>query len=317
MLRYQPLQLWRCIVWLTIAPVALAACIQRRPAAPVGVVVPFDLVREVPIVRGSMNGAGPYNFILDTGANPSAVDLGAARAAGVFVDESRAGEAAGAGSGRVPIFAARIDQLKVGDYAIDSLDAVAVDLSAIAQRLGLPLHGVLGYSFLAGRVVQIDYPRRTISFLEPGYRGPRASAASSDRQVTLRFEFPEDETIPLLATFQVNGHALPVTLDTGSSLTLEVSPADAAAVGLRQSAAAEDSTTAVGARGDVTLTSVMADSIGIGSLRVKDVVVYVSPRLSEASYRHGNLGNGFLKHFVLTLDYSLKELTLQMPRADR
>jgi predicted aspartyl protease len=276
-------------------------------------VIPFELVHDVPIVRATMNGAGPYNFILDTGADPSAVDLATARLARIFLDESRSGEAQGAGANRVPIFAARIDVLALGEYRADSIDAVAVDLSAIAGRLGIPLHGVLGHSLLAGRVVRIDYPHGTITFLPPSYRVSRTKPVPSGSRVTVPLEFPPHESIPLVSTFHVNGRTLPVTLDTGSGLTLELAPADAIALGVRGSQLPADTGAALGARGAVTLRPAEADDLGIGSMHLQNVTVQISPRLQDAPYRHGNLGNGFLKHFVLTLDYSHGELTLESP----
>lgn len=305
------------LIGLALVAAVAPSCARVRPAVVSGVVVPFELVHDVPILRATMNGAGPYNFILDTGGNPSAVDLATARVARIFLDESRSGQAEGAGANRVPIFAARIDVLALGGYRADSIDAVALDLSAVAQRLGIPLHGVLGYSLLAGRVVRIDYPHGTITFLPPSDRVPRANPVTSGRRVTVPLEFPPDETIPLLRTFQVNGRALPVTLDTGSGLTLEVAPADAIAVGVRTSRLPADTSAAVGARGAVTLTAAEADSLSIGPVSLQAVTVQISPRLGDAPYRHGNLGNGFLKHFVLTLDYLHGELTLELPASER
>lgn len=283
-------------------------------AATRGVVVPFELIHEVPILRATMNGTGPYNFILDTGGDPSAVDLATARVARIFLDESRSWQAEGAGANRVLIFAARIDVLSMGSYRVERIDAVAVDLSATAQRLGIPLHGVLGYSLLRGRVVRIDHPRRTITFLPSSYRIPLAEPVTPERRVIVPLEFPPDESIPFLSTFRVNGRVRPVTLDTGSSLSLELAPTDALAAGVRVSRLPADTSAAVGARGSVALSAAEADSLSLGSLGLQAVPVAVSSRLQDAPYRHGNLGNGFLKHFIVTLDYIHRELALESPR---
>lgn len=311
------------VIGFLVVLAGVTGCGRARPApvspdaASRGVVVPFELIHEVPILRATMNGSGPYNFILDTGGDPSAVDLATARVARIFLDESRSGQAKGAGANRVSIFAARIGTLTVGAYRVDSIDAVAVDLSAIAQRLGIPLHGVLGYSLLAGRVVRIDYPHRTITFLPENYRIPRPDSAMADRRVIVPLEFPPDGSIPLLSTFRVNGRVLPVTLDTGSSLSLEVAAADALVAGMRLSRLPADTSAAVGARGAVTLIAAEADSLSLGPLALQTVPVVISPRLQDAPYRHGNLGNGFLKHFILTLDYAHRELALESPRLPR
>ena len=42
--------------------------------------------------------------------------------------------------------------------------AATVDLSKLSERIGKPIHGVLGYSFLKDRIVQIDYPNSKLRF---------------------------------------------------------------------------------------------------------------------------------------------------------
>ena len=43
--------------------------------------VPFTLVKNQIVVQTSVNGKGPYSFIVDTGVTPSVIDRAAAEAA--------------------------------------------------------------------------------------------------------------------------------------------------------------------------------------------------------------------------------------------
>src|SRR5262249_21090395 len=45
--------------------------------------VPFEFYRNQIIVHAAVNGQGPYNMLLDTGTDPSAIDLATARAIGL------------------------------------------------------------------------------------------------------------------------------------------------------------------------------------------------------------------------------------------
>ena len=131
-----------------------------------GLVVPFDLVRNQIVMKVMIGDQGPFNMLLDTAVVPSVVDLATAEAAGLPVDRDRSGEASGTGSGRVTIFAAEITGLEIEGRAFDPIQAVASDMSALGDRLGRPLHGVLGYSFLADRSVRIDYPARRVHIFD-------------------------------------------------------------------------------------------------------------------------------------------------------
>ena len=46
----------------------------------------------------------------------------------------------------------------------DDVAAVTADLSEMEDALGIRIDGVLGQSFLEGRVVRIDYPDRVVEF---------------------------------------------------------------------------------------------------------------------------------------------------------
>jgi hypothetical protein len=206
---------------------------------------------------------GPFYVLLDTAGSPSAVDLTTALELGFPVDTTLSGEASGVGEERVSIFAAELPTVEIGGAAFGDLDAVALDLSRISERMGRPILGILGYGLLEGRIVQIDYPGRTVRFFaEPpetqGWRVPLV--------------FLEDGFEPLVDV-TVNGRPIRVTMDTGSSLALEVFPAGLERAGLESIASrAAGDTTAIGAR-----------------------------------------GNGILQHFVVTLDYPGKSLTFERP----
>lgn len=295
----------RHLLAYTAAGAALALGCATRGGEPTdagdAVRVPFDLVRRQVVVEVRIGGRGPYAMLIDTAVSPSGIDLETARALGLDIDTDAGGEAAGTGSGRVPIYPTRIEDLSIGGLEAGTIEAVAMDLGPLGARLGRPLHGVLGYSFLRGRAVRIDYPARTVDIIRGAYGRPVADGG---------VEFPLElaGTDVHLGPVFVDGAPLDVSLDTGSSLTLEVSGHAVERLGLAALRAAADTSVVRGARGEALVFGATADSLRIGGLTV------LSPRIDFPERDRavdGNLGNGFLRHFVLTVDYVGRRVILE------
>lgn len=256
------------------------------------VTVPFELVRNQIVLAVGIGGKGPFRMLLDTAGEPSAVNLATALEAGFPVDTTAFGEASGTGEEMVRIYAAGLPEVEIGGVAFGDIDAVALDLSRVGERMGVPIDGVLGYSLLAGRIVEIDYPARTLRVFS-------ASPPRPEYVVPLRFR--EGHHQPVVEV-EVAGRRVPVTLDTGSSLSLELYQSPAEELGLQALVDAAEPDTVTGARGAAAVTQGRIPRISVGPFEIEDVEVVF--REGDAGDRMGNLGNGVLREFVLTLDYS-------------
>lgn len=161
---------------LTLAALQLTAC---DIAAPARVSVPADsLAGEVPfrlagaggamlLVAVMVNGDGPYDLVLDTGATLTCLDsqlvsdLELPRAAGAF------GYGAGVGgSGRVDLV--RVDSIRLGEAQAEELTACVLDLAHLGQLHGVGasgtrVHGLLGLNFLRNYRVTLDFERNIVS----------------------------------------------------------------------------------------------------------------------------------------------------------
>ena len=268
--------------------------------------VPFVLVKNQIIVEATVNGKGPYSFIVDTGVTPSVIDRAAAEGAGVAIDTSRSGEASGAGSSTMTVQRAPIRELMLSGVIFRDLDALAADLTRLSTRLGQPLHGILGDNFFEGRVVTIDYANQRMTIA-------RRAQPLPPGVIELPFTTAKDDIIPIIQDFEVNGRRIPVSLDTGSSLAVELYPA---AVGrLVLTAVAEKATggSITGARGDAAVRKAKLDTLTIAGIPMKDVDVTFSSRSDHGSERLGNIGNALLRNFVVTFDYSTKRVRMEKP----
>lgn len=122
---------------------------------------PNDTAMIVPVM---INGKGPYDFVLDTGATLTCV--GETLANELQLKQPRGVLGRGAsigGSGNMRLV--QIETLRVGETEVTDVLACAVDLSNVRQ-LGLDVRGLLGLNVLKQFRVTLDFDRKVMR-LEP------------------------------------------------------------------------------------------------------------------------------------------------------
>src|SRR5438132_10561897 len=156
--------------------------------------VPFELVRDQIVVQAKIGGKGPFNLLLDTDTDPSAIDLATARELGLNLG-SKGYPASGGGTDANSTFLTKLAVIELGNMSVKNVTAGAIDLTKLGAKLGRPIHGVLGYSFLKDRIVQIDYPAHLVRFYEstpyPGIR----YAPNTVNRIAIPFRYDDDVLI--------------------------------------------------------------------------------------------------------------------------
>ena len=260
----------------------------------------FRLIEQQVVVQIHLAGKGPFTSLLDVAVAPSVVDLALARELGLPIDETAPGEVDGQGAGRATFYPAELLDLQIGEHSMRSIEAVAADLTALGAKLGQPLHAILGQSFFEGRVVQFDYEHQRLT-LDP---------TTVEEGVSFPIEGAADLTPVVPVT--LNGREVPVVLDTGSSLTLAIYLDAVEELGLATALDVATPRTLTGARGKLEAYEGVVGSLALGSLRMERVPTVFLPRSANDPTRAlGNLGNGFLQHTVLTLDYRRGRLNIR------
>lgn len=120
------------------------------------------------VVPVRINGQGPYDFVVDTGATFTCVDQELAEA--LSLPEQPGSVAFGAGiggSGSVKIV--EIDALEVGTARAEDTMAAVIDLSTIKQS-GIEVRGLIGLNFLKAYRVTFDFERNVLK-LEKNSQG--------------------------------------------------------------------------------------------------------------------------------------------------
>jgi len=96
--------------------------------------VPFDFSKNEIIVQVKINDKGPFAMMLDTGTDPSAIDLSTAREIGLKLD-SIGRKGSGGGTGTNLAYATKLGRIELGGLAANNVEAVAIDLEHLQRSL--------------------------------------------------------------------------------------------------------------------------------------------------------------------------------------
>lgn len=280
---------------------------QSKKTAPVE--VPFEFLHNQVIVEVRIAGKGPFSMLVDTNTDPSAIDLATAKELGLIL-ASRSYPATGGGTESNVVQLTKLPTVELGTVIAKDVIAGTIDLSRLSARLGKPIHGVLGYSFLRDRIIQIDYPETKIRFhTESPYPGIQDQPNTVDK-IALAFKY-EDGV--LVDSVYINGQKMKATLDTGSSGTFSLTPEAISDLGLEEQAQNGEGEKSVGYNGEFESKSGLLKSVRMGRLSVESApATFWLPGTGHDKKKFQvNIGNGFFKDFIMTFDFRGKVVVFE------
>ena len=242
--------------------------------------VPFEFYKGHIYVGAFVNGKGPYRFVFDTGAS------GIGRADRRLVTELSLGkvgeEQNSDGINSAPIDIVSADSLRLGSLEQRRVKLLSRDYNLHRKPGEAPVMGIIGRDFYRNRLLTIDYPARTISFsvgrLKPRERGVVAYKPSFAIPVCLNIGCYDGK------------------VDSGSNESLIIPKSLVAR--LRASAPVH-----VGSGTSANTVFEMYEMQLIDPVRISGVTVMGQKLLySDPSDDTINIGSGFLKDYVLTID---------------
>lgn len=167
---------WTTLVAGLIPVLAVAACVDAgtpdraevdtdtgQAGIPIRLAGPGGAALLVPV---RVNGQGPYDFVLDTGATLTCVDRRLADSLGLPDARGQVGVGAGVGGEPGSMRLVAIDSLSVGDARTEGLTGCALDLEHL-RSMGLEIHGLLGLNFLTSFRVTLDFSAERLTLSEP------------------------------------------------------------------------------------------------------------------------------------------------------
>ena len=278
--------------------------------------VPFTLVDNHIILPVQVNGSGPLNFVLDSGAGATVIiDSRDSRALQLEMQ----GELPVSGTGTGPDTTAHIvpdTTLSLGGVSLQGLSVIYLPLASIPffdDFDHVYFDGVIGAPFFARFTVEIDYDRRLVTFTEPSAVAERlGNPGDSWREVPLKIE----SGVPYM-TAQVTpgpGKSVEVKLlvDTGFRGAVSLTPATDEDLDepLEYFQSVDQ-----GLSGDVVSRVAMADSLTLSGYQLHGLPIHYAMAGGESEGdSNGILGNSVLQQFNLVFDYANTRLFLRPNR---
>jgi len=143
--------------------------------------VPFRLNQHAPliIVQGHVNGHGPVDMILDTGASGTVISREVASQAGIPLEGSER-EASGPDTLQ-KVLAVDLARLEVGELELSNLKVAAMDLTPLNKKAQMNASVILGYDFLRRFEFTINYAESWVRFkpLTAGAAEPGGSSGQA------------------------------------------------------------------------------------------------------------------------------------------
>ena len=294
-----PLKLARALIVLL-----MAAGLGRAQAAKPPVEIPFEFEHNQIIVPVKIAGKGPFNMLLDTDTDPSAIDVATARELGLAVGPKGA-TASGGGTEANTVYPTRLPNVELGNVTAREVSAAAIDLTKLGARIGKPVQGVLGYSFLKDRIVQIDYANQKLRFFtETPY--PRIQLGPNTVNI-ISFPFRFEDGNVIIDSVFINNEKMRATLDTGSSGAFALTPEAVTTLGLEEQGRDSDDD-GVGYNGAYKSKVGTLKSVRLGKLAVESApATFWLPGTGHDNKKYQvNIGNDFFKDYMLTFDFRAK-----------
>jgi predicted aspartyl protease len=244
-------------------------------------------------LKVSVNGAPEAWMLLDTGTVPSTIDRAYAQSLGLKLGkESDTGK--GAGTGPIVIAKTKVRSLQVGQTVRQD---VAFESMAFSYAMpdGRKAVGVLGYSFLAGRILVIDYPRREVLFTDAGLTPAQG------------LPFKMVYNIPTVKA-ALGGRPVNALIDSGGYYDVLLTPPAATRLGLGKTMADGAAATGFGYGGAQDYKLGKGPDLSVGGLFKPAPAIAFIPLPIKID---GALGTVFLKDYRVTVDYPAKRVLFE------
>ncbi len=242
-------------------------------------------------------------WILDSGASVTVIDSGYAAEMGLAFKGPIKGQSA---SGVVDLFYVTMPAFGLQGVSFNKQQVMTMNISELTKKvLGFEVGGILGYDFLSRFVTKIDYAKEELSFYAPG----RFKYAGDGKVIDAPLDDARLFSIPVVVedTFSGKWH-----LDIGAGgENIHYGFAQSHNLLKREGIDA----VAFGASGAIKTKMVQFERISIDGLTIEDPVIGIPYQGGKGSFGGesiiGNVGNSFLRHLVLFLDYEHQQVIIE------
>jgi hypothetical protein len=291
------------IAWLILGSI----CTVTAAAAAVSTVSsPFTLVDNRVFLPATLDGKGPYSFLLDTGVDGWAVATSLAHR--LAIAQGKAERIAGAGEARATLHELKLRRVDLAGLSFKDQPALSADFSGLDAVIGFRhFDGIAGKPVFDAYVVDLDFGRSRVRFFSPAEYSAPAGAK------VIPFTLYEN-AIPVVdgEIAGVKGRFL-VDLGDRSSLTL-FGPFWRTHHLDRVFGPGIVAITGYGLGGPVKGEVVRVPEFTLAGVRVRGIVARLSLQKAgvfNTSALAGSIGTGILKRFNVIFDYSERRMLLR------
>jgi hypothetical protein len=276
----------------------------------------FKLINNLIVIPVEINGV-ELSFLLDTGVSKPIIFNFLNITEELKINQTEKLYLRGLGEGEsVEALISRNNIFKIGNALSISQSLYAVfdpDLN-FAPRLGVPIHGIIGYDFLKDFVVEINYASRYLKLYTPDkYKGKRCSSCE-----IFDIEFFNNKPY-INAVVTMNNQEIPVTLliDSGGSDALWLFNDEERGINIPEKYF--DDFLGRGLSGNVYGKRAKVDGFSLGKFKL-DRVNVAFPDSTSISFarkfkeRSGTISGEVLKRFNIIFDYPNRKISLKRNR---
>ncbi|MDB5013851.1 MAG: peptide-binding protein [Daejeonella sp.] len=264
----------------------------------------FKLVKNLMIIPLTINGKGPFNFILDTGvglfiiSDTSLID-------NLNIQSRRSIKIMGFGSGvDLSAYVTPSIQVKIGNSVANNLPAALLkkDIFELSSFVGMPIHGLVGFDFFDSFTVRINYISNTITFYKP----EAAYIPRKGQRIPITIEERKPYIISNITLSNGEKISAKLILDTGAGHPISLETQDGIPFPLPQQHIPAN--LGVGLTGQIRGYIGRISSIKLGKYQLNNVISAfpnyddVAAKVTSLS-RNGNIGNTILRRFIVVFDY--------------
>ena len=269
----------------------------------------FTMVKNLMIIKLTVNGKGPFNFVLDTGvgllliSDPKLIDS-------VSIKNLRSINIVGFGDGE-PLSAFVTPSIDIGFGSTNAKGVSAAilkkDIFELSNYVGMPVHGLIGYEFFSSFIVRINFILSTLTIYRPttayiprkGYRIP---LMIEDRKPYLISDVVLTSGEKVAAKLILDtGAGHPISLETNNGVPFEVPKVNIAG------------NLGIGLTGPISGYISRVTSLKLGKYTLNNVITAfpnyedVGSKVYTVS-RNGNMGISILKRFNVVFNYNESSL---------
>jgi predicted aspartyl protease len=281
-----------------------------RIEGPDSVSIPMLQTDPLPLISLTVNGRGPYYFLIDTGGGELVLDPALADTLGL----ERYGEEMGtfAGGRKSGVVQSRVASVGLGALTVHDLPIGLLDTKRFAPiAFGRPVSGVLGTVFLYHFRATLDYPHSRLVLARRGAAGPSMPA------LEIPFWMAGDHFMVASGTVDSSG-AKTWFVDSGMagpSFTAPASTLLAAGIPVPDTSA---SRTGIGGGGPVRAAPFQVRRLTLGGAEATNLfgIFGAFPPTLERGFGFqidGIVSHGFLRAWSVTFDFERMRLLLAKP----